>query len=64
MKNTGLLSSMAGATETTRYPDVAPDGIVMLIDEALHELIVTAVALSVTTLVVCDAPKPEPEISI
>ena len=41
MKVTGLLSFMPGATDTTNGPEVAPAGMVMLIDVALQVLIVT-----------------------
>jgi hypothetical protein len=41
---------MPGATDTTNGPEVAPTGIVMLMDVALHVLIVTAVPFSMTTL--------------
>ena len=54
---------MLGATETTNTPDVAPAGIVMLIDVSPQELIVTGVAFRVTTLPPCEAPKLEPVIS-
>jgi hypothetical protein len=47
---TGLLSFMLGPTETTKGPEVAPDGIVMVIDVALQELIVTRAPFSVTML--------------
>jgi hypothetical protein len=53
---------MLGATETTIGPEVAPVGIVMLIDAALQVLIVTGVPFKITTLPFCDPPKPEPEI--
>ena len=38
------------ATETTSGPDVAPDGIVMEMDVALHELMVTGAPFRFTTL--------------
>ena len=60
---TGLLSSMPGPTETTKGPEVAPDGIVMVIEVGLQELTVTRAPLSVTMLLPCDAPNPEPEIT-
>jgi hypothetical protein len=63
VKTTGLLSSMLGATDTTRSPDVAPVGIVIVIDVLLQELIVTAEPLSSTTLLPCEAPNPVPEIT-
>jgi hypothetical protein len=60
---TGLLSSMLGPTETTRGPEVAPDGIVMVIDVALQKLIGTRAPFSVTMLLPCEAPNPDPEIT-
>jgi len=60
---TGLLSFMLGATETSNGPDVAPEGMVMLIDVLLHELIITGVAFRVTTLPPWEAPKLEPVIT-
>jgi hypothetical protein len=60
---TGLLSFMLGATDTTKGPDVAPPGIVMLIDVAPHVLTVTPAPFSRTTLFPCDAPNPVPEIT-
>jgi hypothetical protein len=55
---------MLGATETTSMPDVAPEGIVRLIDVLLQELIIAGTALSVTTLPPCEAPKFAPVITI
>ena len=63
MKRTALLSFMLGATETSKSPEVAPTGMVMLIDVLLQVLIVTAVPFSRTALAPCKAPKPEPEIT-
>jgi hypothetical protein len=64
---TGLLSFMLGATETTKGPgpEVAPNGIVIVIDVplALQESIVTGAPFSVTMLPPCDAPNPVPEIT-
>jgi hypothetical protein len=60
---TGLLSFMLGATETTIGPDVAPEGMVITMAVALHELTVTVTSLSKTTLLPCTAPKPEPKIA-
>ena len=54
---------MHGATDTTNGPEVAPTGIVMLIDVALHMLIVTAVPFSNTTLFPWEALNPVPEIT-
>ncbi len=63
MKEIALLSFMLGATETNNGPEVAPTGIVMLIDVPLQVLIVTATPFSRTTLPPCVAPKPEPDIT-
>ena len=63
MKVTGLLSFMLGATETTSGPEVAPDGIAMLMDVLLQELIVTGRSFSITALPPCEAPNPVPEIT-
>jgi hypothetical protein len=54
---------MLGATETTMYPEVAPVGIVTMIDVLPHELTVTGALFNITKLPLCDAPKPEPVIS-
>jgi hypothetical protein len=53
---------MLGATVTTSGPVVAAEGIVMVMEEAPHELTVTAAPPKVTTLLPCEAPKLEPEI--
>jgi hypothetical protein len=60
VKNTGLLSFMLGATDTTKGPEVAPAGMVMLMFVALQALMVTGVPFSNTTLLPCGAPKFEP----
>src|SRR5580704_1973776 len=52
---------MLGATETTTGPEVAPVGIVMLIDVPLQVLMVTGTPCKITMLPVCEAPNPEPE---
>ena len=57
---TGLLEFKLGATRTTKYPDVAPLGIVMVIDVELHELIVIAVPFRRTRLPVGELPKFDP----
>jgi hypothetical protein len=54
---------MLGATETTIGPDVAPEGIVMMIDVAVQESIVTGAPFSVTRLVPWEVPNPDPEIT-
>jgi len=51
---------MLGTTETTSGPEVAPVGIVKVIDVAPHELMVTATPFSSTTLFPCEAPKFNP----
>ena len=63
MKGIALLSFMFGAMETSKGPDVAPGGIVMVIDVPLQVLIVTAAPFSRTALPPCEAPKPVPEIT-
>ena len=63
MNVTGLLLFMLGATETAKGPEVAPDGIVMVIDVSLQELIVTNTPFSSTALLPCDAPNPLPVIT-
>jgi hypothetical protein len=59
----GLLSFMLGATDTTKYPEVAPAGMVIRIEVALQVLIVTGAPFRYTTLLPCDVPNPEPEIT-
>jgi hypothetical protein len=54
---------MPGATDTTNSPDVAPEGIVMVMDVLLHELMITGVAFRITSLPPCVAPKLEPVIT-
>ena len=63
VKYTALLSFMFGATETSRYPEVTPVGIVMTIDVLLQKLIVRRVLFKVTALLPWEAPKPEPEMT-
>jgi hypothetical protein len=41
---------MLGATETAKGPEVAPAGIVVVIDVALHELMVIGVPFNITAL--------------
>jgi len=60
VKATGLLVFMLGATETVSGPEVAPDGIVILIDVVLHTFMVTNAPFNVTKPT---APKPVPEIT-
>jgi len=63
VKRTALLSFMFGATDTSNGPELAPTGIVMLIDVPLQLLMVTAAPFSSTALLPCVAPKPVPEIT-
>ncbi len=56
VKRTALLSFMLGATETSKGPEVAPTGMVMLSDVPLQVLTVTAVPSSSTALPPCEAP--------
>jgi hypothetical protein len=63
VKRTALLSFIVGATETSKGPEVAPGGIVMVMDVSLQVLIVTAAPFSRTALPPCVAPNPEPEIT-
>jgi hypothetical protein len=54
---------MLGAMETNKGPEVAPAGMVMVMDVPLQVLIVTAAPFNRTALPPCVAPKPEPEIT-
>ena len=63
VKVTGLLLFMLGATETAKGPEVAPSGIVMVMEMSLQELIVTSTPFSSTTLLPCNAPNPVPVIT-
>src|SRR5215469_773167 len=53
---------MVGATHTTKGPEVAAVGTLMVIEVALQEFTVAAVPFSRTTLLLC-GPKPEPEMT-
>jgi hypothetical protein len=55
-----LLSFMLGATDTTKYPELAPVGIVIVIEVALHEFTVATVPLNKTVLLPCVDPNPVP----
>jgi hypothetical protein len=55
---------MLGATETTIGPDVAPEGMLITIPVAVHELIVTGTSFNKTMLFPCETPNPEPKIVI
>jgi hypothetical protein len=61
VKVTGLLLFMMGATETAKGPEVAPGGMVMVIDVAPQELMVAKAPFSVTMLLPWEFPKPDPE---
>jgi hypothetical protein len=63
VKFTALLSFMLGATETSNGPEVAPVGIVMMIEVLLHELIDAGALFNNTKLPPCEAPKPVPVIN-
>ena len=63
MKEIGLLAFMLGATNTAKGPEVAPTGMVTVMELLLQELIVAAVPFSNTTLLLCAAPNPVPEIT-
>src|SRR5882762_6016848 len=61
-KFTGLLAFIVGATKTASNPDMAPVGIVKVMDVALHKAIVTGTPFSSTVLPFCEAPNPVPAI--
>jgi hypothetical protein len=63
VKSMALLSFMLGATDTTSGPDVAPDGIVIVMEVLLQEFTVTGASFKRTTLLLCEAPKTDPEIT-
>jgi hypothetical protein len=54
---------MLGAMEASKDPEVAPAGIVTLIDVPPQVLMVTAAPFSSTALPPCVAPNPEPVIT-
>jgi hypothetical protein len=54
---------MLGATETSMGPDVAPEGMTVVIEAEFQLLIVTGEPFSVTTLLAWIAPNPEPVIT-
>jgi hypothetical protein len=45
-----LLAFIVGATKTASGPEVAPEGIVEVIDAAVHELMVIGVPFNITAL--------------
>jgi len=63
VKGTGLLLFMPGATETTKGPEVAPAGMVMVMELLLQELMVTVAPFRITTLLPWADPNPVPEIT-
>jgi len=52
---------MQGATNAAKVPEVAPDGIVILIGVTLQEFTVTCLPFSIAVLLPRDAPKPVPK---
>ncbi len=54
---------MLGATKTDKGPEVAPGGMVMVMDVLLQELTVIRAPFSVTMLLLWAAPKPVPEMT-
>jgi len=50
VKVNGLLFVMLGATEIASGPELAPEGMVMVMDVPLQELMVTGAPFRVTTL--------------
>ncbi len=58
-----MLAFMLGATNTANGPEVAPVGIVMVIEVALQVLMVAGAPFSITALLPCEAPKPVPVIT-
>ena len=52
---------MLGATATVSGPEVAPGGMVTLIEVALQAFTVIAKPFRNTTLLPCNVPKPVPE---
>ena len=64
MKRMALLLFMLGATDTSKGPVVAPDGMMIVSDVALQLLMVAATPFSSTVLPPCVAPKPDPPITI
>ena len=54
---------MLGATETSKGPEVAPAGMVIVMEVSLQELTVADAPFSRTTLLPCEAANPEPEIT-
>ena len=63
MKFTALLEFIVGATTTTNGPEVAFAGMLMLIEVALQEFMVTTASFSSTALLPCVVPNPEPLIT-
>ena len=63
VKITALLSFMLGAADTTSGPEVAPEGMVMLMEVLLQEVMVICIPFTSTMLLPCVAPNPVPEIT-
>ena len=63
MNVTGLLAFVAGAGKTTSGPEVAPTGIIIVIEVSLQALIVACAPFNNTMPEPCEAPKPIPEIT-
>ena len=63
VKRIALLSFMLGAMDTSKGPEVAPAGMVMLSEVPLQVLTVTVAPFSSTALPPCVAPNPEPDIT-
>jgi hypothetical protein len=62
-KTIALLLFMLGATATTKYPEVAPVGIVIVMDVSLQELIVIGAPFKYTVLFPCELPNAVPVIT-
>ena len=54
---------MVGATRTARGPDVAPVGIVAVTDVTLQAVTGATSPFSITALLPCVAPNPDPEMT-
>jgi len=63
VKYTGLLQFILGFTQTAKYPEVAPVGIVIVIDVLLQELIDAGRSFTNTVLAPCVVPNPVPDMS-
>jgi hypothetical protein len=63
VKYTALLLVMLGARAAPKYPELAPVGIVTVIEVALQESTVTGASLRRPALLPWEAPNPVPEIT-